>query len=342
MKTVQMAHHKDVVVAEVPDPTAHDNFVVVKVMASSISGTERQYYDGSVVDALAGLRDNYGHQAAGVVWRVASSRLVREGDRVTLFGAYRHCGKCRYCLSGRWLFCQDDTEPPQAAGYHSQYVLIRDDFCLPIPLKMDFDTASLLAAPVGAAYRAITRLRVSAKDRVLIMGQGPLGLAATTVCKFLGAIVTAADTNEYRLGIAQRCGADEIANPHHSKLLKVLRRVNGAEGIEVAIDCTGSEQGRLTCLESVGQGGRVAFAGLGGGLHLDPAQARQVFLKEVELIGSWYSDPSEVLAVAQLACRGLQPSRIITHRFGIDDAPAAFATSFGGSAATVVIHPWQP
>jgi threonine dehydrogenase-like Zn-dependent dehydrogenase len=340
MKTVRMAHSTSIVVADVPEPVPRDGFVVVKVMASSIAGTERQYYDGSVADPWAGLRDNFGHQAAGVVWKAGSSRLVREGDRVTLFGGYRHCGKCRHCLSGRWIFCQDDAEPPQAAAFHSQYVLIRDDFCLPIPDAVDFDTASLLAAPFGAAYRAITRLRLSAQDRVLIMGQGALGLAATTICKFLGATVAAADTSAFRLECARRCGADVVADPADGEAMSPLLNGDGAHWADVAIECTGSDEGRFNSLVSVGPGGRVAFVGLGGGLHLDPMQARQVFLKEIELLGNWYVDPSQVAEIAQLACRGLQPSRIITHRFGIDDAPEAFATSFGGSAVTVVLHPW--
>jgi 2-desacetyl-2-hydroxyethyl bacteriochlorophyllide A dehydrogenase len=340
MKAVRVSQERGVEVIEVREPEARANFAVVKVMASSISGAERRYYDGTAPDPWVGLRDNFGHEAAGVVCKVSSSRLVKVGDRVALFGAYRHCGRCRYCLTGRWLFCQDDSEPPQVAGYHSQYVLIRDDFCLPVPDDVDFDAASLLAAPFGAAFRAIKRLRVTAQDRVLVMGQGPLGLAATLLCKFLGARVKAVDTNEYRLACAQRCGADEISNPESLEPRALPLGLPGAKDIEVAIDCTGSQEGRLGCLETVGRSGRVAFVGVNGGLHLEPAQAGQIFLKEIELIGSWYSNPSDVLELAELVNRGLDPTRIVTHRFGIDEASEAFATGFGGAAGTVVILPW--
>lgn len=340
MKKVRVIGDATIEVEESPEPEAVDDYVVVKVMASAISGTERRYYDGAAPDPWASMRDNTGHEAAGVVWKSQAPGPPREGDRVALYGAYRHCGRCRHCLAGRWLFCKSDDRAPQAAGYHAQFVRIRADFCLPLPDVVDFETGALLAAPFGAAYRALRRIGLIAHDRVLVVGQGPLGLAATLLCKHFGAEVIVSELNAYRRGCAASLGANEVVNPVRETLSDRVHAFAGGEGVDAAIDCTGLAEGRLACLQNVGPGGRVVFMGSGGELALDPAQAGQIVVKEISLFGSWYADPSEVVALAELVRRGLAPARIVTHRFPIERASEAFATSFGGSAAKVVILPW--
>lgn len=342
MKTVRMLGERRADVIEVADPVPRDNQVVVKIIASAICGTERHFYEDPLISTEPRGRDNGGHEAAGIVWKVDSSRLLREGDRVMLFAAYQHCGRCEYCWSGRWTFCQGEGRPPVRSGNHAQYVLMRDDFCLPLPDDLDFETGALLTDNLGTPFRAIKRLRVNARDSVLVVGTGPVGLAATMLCRAMGAPVVAADVNAYRLSVASRCGANAVIDPSREDLNARIREFTGADGVTVAIDTSGSQEGRLACLEGVGRAGRVAFIGIGAGLQLDPAQARDAFIfKEVEIIGSWYSDPADMVELAGLIRRGLEPSRMVTHRFGIDAAPEAFATCFDGIGAKVVIRPWS-
>jgi threonine dehydrogenase-like Zn-dependent dehydrogenase len=336
VRKVRLVSDGGIEVEDAQEPEAVGDQVVVKVMASAISGTERRYYDGAAADPWAGLRDNTGHEAAGVVWKAQPGAGVSVGDRVALYGAYRHCGRCPHCLSGRWLFCQDDTRPPQAAGYHAQFVQIRADFCLPLPGDIDFDSGALLAAPFGAALRALKRLRLATGERLLIAGQGPLGLAATMIAGRLGASVIVSEPNEFRRGVALTLGAKVAVAP-----TDVAEMIAAQGPVQVALDCTGLAEGRLDCLQSVRPAGRVGILGTGGPLQLDPAQAGQIVLKEVNLIGSWYADPVEVLETAALAQGGLDLTRIVSHRFAIDEAPQAFATSFGGRAAKVILRPWS-
>jgi threonine dehydrogenase-like Zn-dependent dehydrogenase len=70
------------------------------------------------------------------------------------------------------------------------------------------------------------------------------------------------------------------------------------------------------------------------------ADDRQVILKEVELIGSWYSRPADHPVMVDLVQRGLDVGRMITHRFGIEQAQEAYDTFHSGKGTKVVIHPW--
>jgi threonine dehydrogenase-like Zn-dependent dehydrogenase len=148
------------------------------------------------------------------VVKVANSRLVREGDRVSIYTTRQHCGRCRHCQAGNWVLCEDASPgPARYPGTHSQYVLLRDDFCLPLPDDLGFEAGSLLSDALGTPFRALKRLGVSGRDTIMVLGAGPVGLAATLLCRFSGATVIAADVNDYRLGCACECGANFALNP---------------------------------------------------------------------------------------------------------------------------------
>ncbi len=329
-------------VGDLPEPVPYDNYVLVKVMATTICGSERHTYDHGLARAGASGWANVGHEAAGIVSAVDSASTVKVGDRVILFASPRHCGECEHCLSGRWVLCRGNDQPEAGSGMHSQFVIIREDFCLPLPDDLDFEAGAMFTDTLGTPLRAITRLRVGEDDTVLVSGQGPVGLAATMLCRFLGATVIATDTNDYRLGCATECGANTVVNPQTADLRTALREFADPDGVSVAIDCSGSQAGRLASLDAVRRGnGRVAFVGLGEGLEMTSEEASRIFLKEVELIGSWYSDPEDMVKLAALVRQGLQPSKMVTHRFPIENAPEAFDTCFGGAGAKVVILPWE-
>lgn len=339
MKTVRVLGNDQVEVAELAEPEPQDDYVVVKVMSSSICGTERHTYNHGLMAgaASAGIM-NGGHEATGVVWKAGRSSPLREGDRVNLFSAMGHCGTCEHCARGRWVLCQSDRPRP-GTGYHSQFVLKRQDFCLPLADDIDFDTGSLLTDVLGTAYHAVQRAKVSASDTVLITGQGPVGLAATMVCRFLGAAVIAVDVNPYRLELSRQCGATATLESGEDVVEKIREAAGG--GVDVAIDCAGAQASRVTCLKALKRGGRMALVGLGDGLSLDRETFTQhLFLKDLDVIASWYSDPSDVTDLEGLVRRGLDPKRMVSHVLPIDQASEGFSAMFGGHGGKVILRPW--
>ncbi|HJN52665.1 MAG: zinc-binding dehydrogenase [Pseudomonadales bacterium] len=326
MKAVRMLGNEQVSVVDIPDPQAEGNQVSVKIMSSALCGSERHVYYGS--NELPG---NAGHEAAGTVHDAGTSKLVSKGDRVALH-ASAACGRCRECWAGNWVRCQNPGRTGRTIGNHSQFVQIRDDLCLPLPDDISFDTGALLGDVMGTPFRAIKRLRIKGFDRVLIMGQGPIGLAATMLCKFLNADVTTADVNEYRLQQSLRCGADRVHAPTSPELSSLAP--------DVALDCSGNPDAQTLCLDTVKPGGRVALIGVStDGPRINTT--KHFILKELEVIGSWYSTPVDHLELIDLVRRGLSPEMMITHRFGIDEAPKAFTLFFNGEAAKVMLTPWE-
>ena len=342
MKVVHFAGGSriDVVERPVPDPDA--DHVVVKVMASAICGTERHAYEAgmSQVASAAGVL-NGGHEATGIVWRTAPGSRLQEGDRVNLFSTAAHCGRCRHCQSGRWVLCRGEPPAP-GFGYHAQYVRRRHDFCLPLADDIDFETGSLFGDVLGTAYRAIQRLGLKSGETLLVVGVGPIGLAAALLARFFGLTVLAADRNEERLKLARESGAVHVFNTERDDVVSRVQALVDAEGVDAAIDCAGAQATRLLCLRSVRRGGRVALVGLRDGLTLELADFREHFFrKDLDLISSWYSNPSDMAELEDLVRRGLDPLRMVSHVLPIDRAAEGFDKMFSGRSGKVILNPWD-
>ena len=325
-----MLGREQVEVIDRPDPEPAGDRVVVRVMASALCGSERHAYFGPEPRAGSG-----GHEGAGVVAATDSARHCQVGDRVLIFAA-SPCGRCRHCLAGRWILCGRRV-PAQTGGMHAQLALVRDDLCFPIPDDLSFEQAALLGDALGTPFRALRRLGACALDTVLILGQGPIGLAATMLCRFMGAQVIAVDTNDYRLERAAAAGATRVVNPLRADVRSVALEMTDGEGADLALECSATSDGAATCVAAVRTAGRVALIGLTRELTIDVTP--QLILRDLQVIGSWYSDPADLAELSAMVRRGLDPSQLVTHRFGIEDAAEAFGTFFSGRAAKVILDP---
>lgn len=332
MLTVQILGNEKVAVRELPDPEPEGSLVVVKIMASAICGSELGAYRRP-----NSMEHNSGHEASGIVWKTDNPKYLKEGDRVVLF-AQSHCGRCEHCRAGYWILCQNPS-PRRYPGNHSQYVLLDEELCLPLPDDISFEVGALLGDGIGTPYHAIRRLGINALDTVLICGQGPIGLSATLICRFLNAQVIAVDINDYRLELAKSIGADYAFNPQREDVLEAVKEITDGLGVDKAIDCTGKAEGELLALNAVKRRGKMAFIGENSiGVTINPSA--QLIRKDLDVIGSWYFNASEYEDMIKIVRRGVPIERLITHRFPITEAQKAFETFASGKAAKVLIKPW--
>jgi propanol-preferring alcohol dehydrogenase len=339
MKTVHMLGNGNIEIIDLPEPEPYDNFVVVKIMCSSICGTEFTSYFGN--DPLP---SNSGHEAAGVIWKTDNARYVKKGDRVSIYPIiYYFCHRCPPCLAGDWLHCQNPIWPKpnqKYPGNHSQYILVREDICLPIPDDISFEAGALIDDCFGTPYQAIKHLQVNAFDTVLITGVGPIGAAAVMLSKFLNATVIAVDINDMRLDHVSQYGVEHTINPTNNEVLKTIRKITNNKGIDVALECSGMEQAQIHCLEAVKPRGRIAFLGIKS--ESTKVRVLQHFiLKDLTAIGSWAMKPSMHSEIIELFRRGVPAEKLITHRYKIEDASSAFEAFFSGEAVKVTINPWD-
>ena len=336
MKTLRMLGDKKSEVVEIAELEPQDNLVVVKIMASAVCGSEHPIYD---VPAPIPVRNGGGgHEGAGIVWKVDKAQYVKEGDRVTIAPMPAGCGQCLACAKGDSKHCENIPESRSDGGTHTQYMRVPESRLLAIPDFVSFDSGAMIDDCVGTPYRAINRLDVTAGETVLITGAGPIGAAAAIIAKFRHATVIMVDVNDYRLEQAKSNGADHILNPNREDSLVRIREFS-AGGVPVALECSGQASAQKLCLDAAEANGRVAMLGIRNET-VSVNMMEHLVKKELNLIGSWASTVPEHFEIIELIRQGLSVDGLISHRFGMDDAPAAITTFFEGQAVKTIIQPW--
>ena len=184
------------------DPViAHPNDAIVRVELASICGSDLHLYHGMMPDTRVG--HTFGHEFIGWVEEVGSSvQNLKPGDRVMVpFNIY--CGSCFFCARGLFSNCHNVNANATAIGgiygySHStggfdggQAELVRVPFADVGPQVIPDDIASedalLLTDAFSTGYFGSQLADIVEGDTVVVLGAGPVGLAAARSCWLMGA-----------------------------------------------------------------------------------------------------------------------------------------------------------
>jgi threonine dehydrogenase-like Zn-dependent dehydrogenase len=235
------------------------------------------------------------------------------------------------------------TSPVRAAygwqrdGGHADLLLADERTLLVLPEPLTYEDAALVACGFGTAWQAILRADVSGRDRVLVTGLGPVGLAVVMLSIASGAEVVGVDVQAQRRELAIELGAAAAFAPEDA--LDGVRAWTGGAGAEVAFDCSAAASARQLCLSAAHQWGRVVFVGEGGEVTFAPSPT--LIHNQLTLHGSWVTGVGEMQdLLGFLARKGLHPDRIVTDRFGLEETGEAYqAFDEGRTAGKVVVIP---
>jgi threonine dehydrogenase-like Zn-dependent dehydrogenase len=328
------------VTRDVPEP-GHGQ-VVLAMKASSICGSDiRAIYRehlGHGPEAYQGVIA--GHEPCGQVVSVGPgcTRLT-EGDRVVVYHI-AGCGMCEQCRLGYLIGC---TDPSRAAygwqrdGGHADYLLAEERTCLVLPEPLSYVDGALVSCGFGTAYEALVRLDVSGRDSLLVTGLGPVGLAAAMLARAMGAgLVVGTDVSAERRTLAVDLGLVDAALPADEDVEDRLAEATQGDGFTATVDCSGNAAARHLALTSTATWGRCAFVGEGGDVGFDVSPV--LIHKQVTLHGSWVTSIGHMGdLLAHLERWGLHPEDIVTDRFTLDDAAAAYALADDGTSGKVCI-----
>ncbi|BFV60638.1 zinc-dependent alcohol dehydrogenase family protein [Kitasatospora sp. CMC57] len=313
---------------EVPDPTVRDpEDAVVRVDAVTICGTDLHILKGDVPEVTEGRV--LGHEAVGtVVGTGPGVRTVAPGDRV-LISCISACGRCRYCRAavygqctggGGWILGHliDGT---QAEMVRTPFA---DNSLHKLPENVTDEAALLLADIFPTAYEVGVRNgRVGPGDTVVVVGAGPIGLAAITTARLYspGRII-AVDLAQHRLDAAKVAGADTTVNAADANGDTIRALSPDGLGADVAIEAVGIPETFELCTRAVRPGGRVANVGVHGKsatLHLE-----DLWIRNLTITTGLVDTHSTPLLLDMLAAGRLDTGGLITHRFGLDEMQDAY------------------
>ena len=330
-------------VAQVADPIAADDGVVIKVVASGICRSDWHGWLGHDPD-ITRLPHVPGHELAGVV-EEAGKNVTRwkRGDRVTVPFVCA-CGTCPECISGNHQVCDRQFQPGFTGwGSFAQYVAIRyaDVNLVRLPEEMDFVTAASLGCRFSTSYRAIVAQgRVAPGQWVAVHGCGGVGLSAIMIAHALGAQVIAVDIDPKVLSLAKRLGAVVTINAReHADIAGTIRDVTG-RGADVSIDALGSVttcSNSILCLRKRGRHVQVGL--LAGEDYLPRIPMHQVIARELQIYGSHGMQANRYGEMLAMIVSGkLNPKAMIGKTVPLEDAPNELAKmgQFGSVGITVI------
>ena len=342
MRGARLPGQRRVVIDEVPRSVPGHGQVLVQMKASSICGSDiRAIYRehlGHGPEAYQGVIA--GHEPCGQIVEVGPGcRRFRPGDRVLLYHI-SGCGLCHDCRQGYMISC---TSPLRAAygwqrdGGHADYLLAEESTCVALPDELSFVDGALVACGFGTAYEPLRRMAVSGRDRVLIAGLGPVGLAVGLLARALGASqVIGADLSPARLELARSIGAVDQTVLSDDRALNQIKDWTRGDGCEVAVDCSGSPAGRLLALHGTRRFGRCAMVGEGNRIDFDVSQA--LIHPQITLYGSWVTSLGHMEELVEhLVAWNLKPEITVTHRFPLDQAAAAYRVADEGQSGKVCL-----
>jgi threonine dehydrogenase-like Zn-dependent dehydrogenase len=149
---------------------------------------------------------------------------------------------------------------------------------LPIPEDLS-DEAAVMVEPLACAVHAARKAAASGPhQRIAVLGSGTLGLLTIAALRSEGAggTILATAKHPHQHVLARGLGAERVVSPR--TLPRVVRSLTGAfvldsgqltDGIELVVDCVGSEASLAQALQVVAPGGQVLVVGMPGHTSLD-------------------------------------------------------------------------
>ncbi|MDW4918317.1 zinc-dependent alcohol dehydrogenase family protein [Streptomyces californicus] len=329
---------------DIPDPDIEDAAdVIVRVEAVTICGTDLHIVKGDVPEVTPGRV--LGHEAVGTVVETGGDvRTVRPGDRV-LVSCISACGRCRYCREARYGQCRGRggwVLGHTIDGTQAEYVRVpfADLSVYPLPNSVDSVDAVLLADIFPTAYEVGVRNGgVSPGDTVVVVGAGPIGLAAIATSRLYSPErVIAVDLADARLEAARSLGAAATVRADEEPGQLVADLTDGL-GADVVMEAVGVPEAFETCTRMVRPGGRVANIGVHGKpatLHLE-----DLWIKDVTITTGLVDTASTPMLLRMLANGRLPSAELVTHRFELEEMEEAydvFSRAADTGALKVALH----
>src|SRR5919107_2735523 len=238
MQGVILPGRERVEIKEFDRPDPDPGQVLVQMKASGLCGSDLRaiYHEHRGSDPNEHYQNVIaGHEPSGQVEAVGPGVSGFEPDDRVVVYHILGCGRCEECTKGFMIGCTSQERSAygwQRDGGHADYLLAEARTLLHLPDELTYTDGALVACGFGTAYQGILRAGVSGRDRVLIVGLGPVGLGAVMLAASSGAEVIAVDLVPERLELAERAGAAHALLGGESAAEQVMEFTSG-HGTEV-------------------------------------------------------------------------------------------------------------
>ncbi len=321
-----------------PVPEIGPDEVLIKINKTGICGTDIHIWNWD--DWAAGtvpVPMITGHEFAGEIVEIGrdvtgleiGQRCSGEGHLVDTDSRQSRAGKFHLDPGTRGIGVNEQ-------GAFAEYLKLPAFNVVPLPDDIPDEIGAILD-PLGNAVHTALSFDLLGED-VLITGAGPIGIMAAAVARHAGARnVVITDINPDRLKLAEHVVPTvRPVNVAREDLNDVTHELGLAQGFDVGLEMSGSQAAMDQMVDALVMGGKIALLGIPPGKS--PVDWNHIVFKAItikgvygrEMFETWY----KMIAMLQ---NGLDVSRVITHRFGVDDFEQGFAAMKSGQSGKVVL-----
>jgi predicted dehydrogenase/threonine dehydrogenase-like Zn-dependent dehydrogenase len=245
----QIAQYQDgrLELLEVPIPTTPVAGLLVRTTHSVISvGTERMKVEQARMNLLEKARARPDQvrkvldTARNLGWRVALEKVRNRLETPTGLG-YSAAGVVEAVDPANTRFRVGDRVAVGGAecAFHAEYVAVPDLLAARVPEGVENWQAAYTTI-LSIALQAVRQLEPTLGERVLVMGQGLIGLLVTALLRANGVRVLAADLAPARLPFAEAAGAEKTVLAGPQELRDEVRAWTEGWGVDAVVLCTGA------------------------------------------------------------------------------------------------------
>ncbi|KML53630.1 dehydrogenase [Burkholderia cepacia] len=299
-------------------PVRGSGEVLLRVQRVGICGTDLHIFTGN--QPYLEYPRVMGHELSAVVVEAEPESGLGVGDAVYVM-PYLSCGHCVACRHGNTNCCVNI----KVLGVHRDGALAE---YLSVPAQfvhkadgISLDQAAMLEFLAIGAH-AVRRAEVRPGQRALVVGAGPIGMAAMIFAKLRGADVTCLDTRADRLAFClQHLAVDAAVEVGPDDAARLAALTDG-EYFDAVFDATGNLDAMNRGFEFVAHGGKYTLISIVRG-HVafsDP----EFHKRETTLLASRNATAEDFATVLDAMRAGRIPDRALnTHRMRLEDVPDA-------------------
>ena len=267
-------------VENIPNPVLDTDGAIIKVIGCGLCGSDIVKYTHNLVPNGSIL----GHEVVGNIVEIKGNSDFKIGDKVAVAHHYP-CLECNYCKHGSYSMCRTFKKSNIIPGGFSEYIKTDANHMkytmFKIPEEMDIITASF-TEPLSCCYRAVRRMDLLKKDKVVIVGLGSIGILMGQVCKIFGANVIGLDINPERLQKAKSFGFDDVFSADTYSI--------NADAVFLTAGADASIQ---TALKNVRDGGKICvFASTK--TDVPAFLNNDIYYRELTVYGSYSPSPDDL------------------------------------------------
>ncbi len=319
--------------------------VVLRVTACGICATDlKTFARGHPLIPVGAV---LGHEIVGVIAEIgAGVSGWRVGERVAV-APYLGCGQCYFCQRGNYSLCEKLYEAFIEPGGFAEFVRVPPRLVQRGMFKLNADISDATGAlfePLACCIHGLHAIALTARDSLLIIGDGAMGLLQAELARHIGAQpIIVSGVTPARRARAQRV-ADAAIDPRATDLIEEVKRLTNGYGTDKVMLSVADTRLVEDALQCVARGGSVnIFAGLPSKELLNLSSYR-IHYDEVRVLGTFGFGPDDFRQAVDLVnAHALDLDGIVTRAVQFDDLLDAFRnTSIEHDIKSVMVTSLSP